>query len=538
MRAVERVSPPATVFRGGRVRTMTDAGTAEVVVVRGDRIEAVGERALADPYLAETDTTVVDLGGRTLLPGFIDAHCHLSIAALQPDWVDCGTVADDAALATALRDRLADRPDARWARADRWDETTTGFRPTRAALDEATGDVPALVVHQTLHQAVVNSAALDVLGIGRRSGGDAADGVERDGTGEPTGLLVERAFGRAHSASMADVADPERWPELVAARGRELHRFGITAVHDAAVDPAAEAMYRTLASRGELPVSVLAFPHPDPFLSHDLGDRLDGPVTGDGDEWLRVGPVKLFADGGVAPAIDVHLDGHRVTVGALFDDLGEAMAAAVSRGFRVAVHAMGNAGIAAALDAFEAAARVRPDDDHRFRVEHAGLASAALARRVAELGAVGVVQPGFVEFVGRSTAGFTPDDATWLPFATLAEAGVVIAGSSDDPCGPADPLQCAGLGRRRTTSSGLAIAPGESVPVDDWLRAYTAGAAFAGGQEGERGSLRPGLRADLVVLSPTGSRDEPYRVDQTWIAGRPVFDRGEEPATDRPIPGA
>jgi hypothetical protein len=516
-----------TVFRGGPVLTMTDGGgPCDVVVVEAGRIVEVGGRELADAVLSRaTDATVVELEGRTLAPGFIDAHCHLSIAALEPEWVDCTDVVEADLLVERLRRQLQDRPGLTWARADRWDETVTGFGPDRAMLDAAAGDTPAIVVHQTFHQGVVNSAGLDALGIGRRTGvggGADEDGIERDPRGEPTGLLIERAFGRAHTASMAPYTDPDRWPGHVADRARLLLRHGVTAVHDAAVDPPAEAMYRSMAAAGTLPLSVLMLPHPSPFLSNTFGDRLDGPPTADGDEWLRVGPLKLFADGGVAPAIDVHLDGHHIELGRLFDDLHDAVAVAVDRGFRVAVHAMGNAGIAATLDAFEAAARRRPTADHRFRLEHAGLASCALARRAAAIGAVGVVQPGFVDHVGRSTAGFEPDDATWLPFATLADAGVVLAGSSDDPCGPNAPLHCAALGRSRQTGAGLSIAPSESVPFEDWLRAYTAGAAHAGGQEDERGSIRPGLRADLVVLEPTASSDEPFRVSETWVAGERV----------------
>jgi len=520
---------PLTVFRGGPILTMGPSGTAESLVVRGDRVEAVGERALGDAAAA-AGASVVELDGRTVVPGFIDAHCHLSVTALEAEWLDCTTIADDAALAGGLRHLADARPQVDWVRACRWDEST-GIRPTRSLLDDAVGDRPAIVVHHTFHQAVVNSAALDRLGIGRNTvdntgvtpGGMDIEDIERTGSGEPTGLLLERAFGQAHAESVRAFSDPERFEELLIARGLALHRHGITAVHDAAVDATSEVRYRALAARGDLPVSVLMMPAATPFLSNDLGDRLDGPVTGEGDEWLRVGPVKCFADGGVAPAIDVHHHGHHVAFGRRFDDLADAVLAATERDFRVAVHAMGNAGVASALDAFTAAARRHPGGDHRFRLEHAGMASSALARRAAGIGAVGVVQPGFVEHVGRSTAGFEPDDATWLPFATLAEAGVTIAGSSDDPCGPIDPIRCAWLGAQRRTSDGIPVTPAEAVPVDDWLRAYTAGAAHAGGQEHERGSLRPGLRADLVILSPTNTGPAPFRIAATWVGGRRVY---------------
>jgi predicted amidohydrolase YtcJ len=143
--------------------------------------------------------------------------------------------------------------------------------------------------------------------------------------------------------------------------------------------------------------------------------------------------------------------------------------------------------------------------------------------RLAELGGVAVVQPGFVEHVGIQSEGVRFDDHHWLAFAGLAEAGVTLAGSSDDPCAPAAPLWGAALGASRTTSTGIRFEPDQAVSVDDWLEAYTAGAAYAGGQEDERGRLTPGLRADLVVLDLDA---DPMQVVETWVAGERVHTRG------------
>ena len=131
------------------------------------------------------------------------------------------------------------------------------------------------------------------------------------------------------------------------ARACELLRDGITAVHDAACEPAAEDLYRQMARAGRLPISVLAMPHPAAILRNDLGARLDGPPTGEGDEQLRVGAAKLFADGGIAIALDTAVHGHPLRFGILMDDLERCTLAAAERGFRVAVHAIGNAGVPA-----------------------------------------------------------------------------------------------------------------------------------------------------------------------------------------------
>jgi predicted amidohydrolase YtcJ len=492
---------------------------AEAVVVDRGRIAAVGA---ADLLAAWPDANRVDLAGHTLVPGFIDAHNHLSVAALQPCWGDVSGVDGPDALATAVHSQVAAEPDASWVRLYGWNESGHGYTPTRADLDATGVEHPIVVTHYSLHQCVVNSAALVQLQIGQSTADPSGGEIVRGADGEPTGLLVERAWSDAHARSLEAYADPDRWAEHIAARAQTLLRDGITAVHDAACAPDAEALYATMARSGTLPISVLAMPHSSAILRNDLGARLDGPVTGEGDEWLRVGPVKLFADGGIAIALDTSVGGHRIRYGLLMDDLESCAVAAATRGHRIAVHAIGNLGVEASIGAFTEVRRRVGDGDHRFRIEHAGVTGADQWRRLAELGTVAVVQPGFVEHVGIQSQGVRFDEHHWLAFAGLAEAGVPLAGSSDDPCAPAAPLWGAALGASRTTTTGIRFEPDQAVSLDDWLEAYTVGAAHAGGQEGERGRLAPGLRADLVVLDLAS---EPPAVVETWVEGRRVHAR-------------
>jgi predicted amidohydrolase YtcJ len=501
-------------FTGGRVLTMDPAQAGSVVVVDGDRIVAVGGR---DLVAAHPDVDVVDLAGAILVPGFIDAHNHLSVAALHPRWRDVAGITDRDLLVEAIRIQDSAEPETAWIRLQGLDAFAVPV--TRHDLDAAGVDRPVIIADSTLHQCVVSSAALDVLGIGRDTADPPGGEIARDEAGDPTGLLIERAWSAAHARSMRDYADPEHWPLHIATRARTLIAEGITCVHDAACSGAAEATYRAMARAGTLPVGVLGLPHPAELLMNDVGSRLDGAPTGDGDEWFRVGPAKLFADGGVAIALDATVGGHRVQMGMLFDDLGEHAHRAVDRGFRIAIHAMGNAGVQAMIDVCTDVDRRHPDDDHRFRVEHAGVTGAEQWRRLAALDAVAVVQPGFVEHVGTSAAGLRFDDHHWLAFAGLAEAGVTLAGSSDDPCAPSPPLWGAARGLTRRTSGGIEFEPEQSLPFEEWLTAYTRGAAFAGGQEHERGSLTPGKRADLVVLDRA---DAGAVVLETWIGGTRV----------------
>lgn len=520
-------SPATVALRGGRILSMDPLRPApEVVLLAGDRILAVGERALLD---AHPGARVVDLGGRWLLPGFIDAHNHLSIAALHPLWADLAGARDLGEVGRRLREQAAREPAARWVRGVNWNEAEHGLTLERADLDALGLDRPVIVAHVTLHQCVVSSLGLDELGIGRATPSPEGGEIVRGADGAPSGLLVERAWSRAHALSTAAYRDPERRADLVAARAAHLLRDGITCVHDAACPPSGETTYAALARAGRLPISVLAMPHPEALLGPPEHARLDGPPTGAGDERLRTGAIKVFADGGVAPAIDVCLGGMPLAYGTRMPAVAEGVRAALERGFGVAVHAIGNAGLALALDAFRSceSLRGRAPAAARLRVEHAMLASPAQLAEMAALDVVAVVQPGFVATIGDAVRGVDFDDACWLPFGSLVRAGVRIAASSDDPCAFHEPLLTAARGATRRCPSGELVGPDEALPYEEWLRAYTAGAAYAGGQEDERGSLSPGKRADLVVLDGELDPEHPPRVVETWVGGTPAYRAGE-----------
>ena len=515
------IPPTPLAFVGGRILSMDPrCPDPEVVVVQQGRIAAVGSRDLLAAY---SDVTILDLEGRALLPGFIDAHNHLCIAALHPVWADLSQVSSEEELRDALAEQASREPDARWIRGVGWNETTTGLQPNRALLDQFGFDRPVIVAHYSLHQCVVSSSGLDELGIGRTATDPPGGTIERDEQGRATGLLIERAWSEAHARSLADYTEMDRWAELVARRARVLLSDGITCVHDAACPPSAEDLYFAMARDRTLPLSVLTLPHPEALLMPLSAARLDGPASGEGDEWVRVGPIKLFADGGVTPAIETSVAGQRFSVGSCFADLEDGVLLAHSRGFRVAVHAIGNLGLAAALDAFARAARARSTLDPRFRVEHASLASTEQIRTMAELGVVGVVQPGFLHHMGQAIEQVSFDGDTWMPFGDMARAGVALAASSDDPCTFHEPLRTSSHGATRITGSGGVLDPEQSIDYVEWLRAYTSGAAWAGGQEEERGSLTPGKRADLVLLEGELDPTEPPLVSETWVAGERVY---------------
>jgi hypothetical protein len=512
---------PVTIFSGGPILTMDGAHSdPDLVVIEDDRIVAVGDTGLAPRY---PDALIVNLEGRTLAPGFIDAHNHLCIAALHPRWADLGDARTPDVLRAALKAQADAEPDAAWVRGVGWSDIEDGFTPTRQDLDALALDRPVIAVHYSYHQCVVSSAGLDALGLSELSQDPPGGSLGRTDSGALNGVLYERAFSDAHERSMAAYRDPDRWGDNIVAAANGLLREGIVSVHDAACPPSAERVYRTLAREGRLPISVVLMPHGEALLGPLDAERLQGPPTGDGDKRLRVGPVKLFADGGVLPAIGGHIKGHPISLGLVFEGLEAEVRSVVEHGFGIAVHAIGNRGAEATLEAFAAAGRLRPDDEVLFRIEHATLLSRDQPRRMAELGAIAVVQPGFLHHMGGAVDGFQLDESDWMPFGDLAAAGVVIAGSSDAPCAFHEPLLTSARGVTRITSKGTLLDASQSLPYDDWLRAYTVDAARAGGQENDRGQLKPGLQADLVVLEGTLDPLRPPAVSETWVAGRRVF---------------
>ena len=232
-----------------------------VVIVADGRIEAVGDHGLLDgPGHVET----VDLRGRLLLPGFVDAHHHLSIAALEPVWADLTGVDDLERAAALLAGAAARTPGATWVRGCNWSEDA--LRLTLQDLDAMAFDRPAIVACTSLHRCVVSSRGLDELGIGAATEDPPGGRIHRDRSGRLTGLLIETAWSHPRPVRRGDdrpgpVCRPHR------GAGAVLLSYGITAVHDTAMSPRAEAAYRLLAAQGRLPVSVLGFPHARPSCS-------------------------------------------------------------------------------------------------------------------------------------------------------------------------------------------------------------------------------------------------------------------------------
>ncbi|HMK48163.1 MAG TPA: amidohydrolase [Methanocella sp.] len=519
---------PVIVFTNGRIITMDPMrGRAEAIVVEDGHITAVGDGSIAKAY---GDAEIVDLQGRTLLPAFIDPHNHLSFGCFTPGWAKLDGLPNRTAVLGAIQEHAKVHPDKGWIIGFPWiDAETGGVTLTRADLDEACPDRPVLLIHGTFHKAVANSEALRLAGVDRYYHNTRNGKALRDVTGEPTGVLLETAMAPAFKLAMAPTT--AEYADLIEARAREFLAYGITAVGDPGVTSAAEEAYRYLHSRSRLPVSVLMMPHGETLLDNQLGSRLDGPVTGTGDTLLRVGPVKLFADGGVqsTAAFAGVIMGTRQTLGLPRDDFEAELIRATERRFRVCAHSLGNGSTEALITAFEKAAQRAPAGfELRPRIDHLFLTSEEQIRRFAALGGCAAVQPHFVTRSARLIQ--VPFEGfQWFAFDTMAKEGMVVATGSDNPCFGSDfaiqPLKCAALGASLSGGPGNVLVAEDASPFEQWLWMYTAGAAYVSGLEHERGMLKPGMVADLVVLDGVFEPKNPPAVAETWKAGARVYQR-------------
>lgn len=539
--AIERKAPADVVYTGGRVLVADGSRTVPSAVwTHGDRIAGNGptEAMLA---AAGPRATVLDLAGATVLPGLIDAHAHPSQLAYFLSGADCSQpVAPDI---PAIQDRLARVGPG----ADGW-VTGSGFAeyklaerrwPTRRDLDAAVPDRPCVLYQVSLHACVVNSAALAALGLDDDAPDPEGGRLGRDAEGGLDGSLFEQPMFELSTVNQARwfaaLDDAER---IAAAERAALHlaALGITACTDAAIDATGLDLFRRAEASGRLPIRITAMPW--------LGDAAwvlgTGLTMGEGSDRLRIGAVKLFADGGMSSrtaAVEGPYANPAGGTGILLQEPAELASMArrcAAAGFAVGIHAQGDRGIRAALDALEPLS----GGGHplRNRIEHGGLFTAPLRRRAGRAGIHVVSQPAFLSVLGDGfLEAFGPERSRDLyPFASLRDEGVLVAGSSDAPVATAAPLVGIRDAMLRRTEAGIEVAPAERLTAAEALAMYTTRAAFVDGREHELGRLAVGHLADLTMVDSDPLSIEPaaiaaIRILRTVVSGRTVFEATTAP---------
>jgi len=474
------------ILENGIVRTMDPSlPTARALAVAGDRVAggvATHETALPTP-------DVVDLGGRCVLPGFTDSHVHFPTWSLSQHDVK---LEGGAGRAEALERILAHPRHGSWIRGTGWRSADWDEQPTTEALDEVTGDTPALLWSKDYHSAWLNSAAL-----ARADGELEVKGgvVERDDAGSPTGVLREESAWqfRARFAMPSENEFVEATREglrIAASRG-------VVAIHDKDGWLGAPGIFQRVAAQDGLTLRVWqSVPYERLPELGALGVR-----SGIGDDFLRIGYLKAFMDGTLGSQTAWMLDGSGVVITS-GEELADVIREGARLGWPVGVHAIGDRANREALDAFESTRDVWAPLGLRHRIEHAQCLAPTDLRRFAELGVACSVQFSHAPSDRDLAERFWPDQVDGAySFRSLLASGAQLANGSDAPVEELDPLAGIRAGVLRTIDERPAWRPEECLSIEDAVVASTVTPAWLSGDERRRGRLLPGYFADLVVLS-------------------------------------
>lgn len=498
-----------------------DTSSGRILAVgTNDEVRRIGNHA----------TELVDLRGKAVLPGFIDAHIHLLSTAYRSHHIDAVACVNEGEAAELVRQRAATTPPGQWILGGRWyKDIWPGQQfPTKASLDDAAPQHPVALWSKDGHLLWVNSLALQRAGI-RAETPDPADGaILRDATGEPTGVLQEYAATDLVN-KVIDKSDPVLTRHLVQQTLQDVLRAGITSIQNIEGRDAL-TLLQQLHEENQLGVRVQM------ILPRRMLSELDslGLRAGFGDEMLRLGGIKIFADGTLGSQTAAMLQGfednpqNRGLLTLPEADMMQTVSTAAELGMSVAIHAIGDRAVRVALNSIERAQQRLADANMqatmarlRYRVEHAQLVAPEDLERMRRLGVVASVQP-FHAVADRDMA-----ERYWgqrykraYAYRTMQIMGIPLALGSDAPVETFDPLRILYAAIQRNdpaTPERTPWLPEQALPVVQALWAYTLGAAYAGGEEHDKGSLTVGKLGDAVVLHEDLLAIEPEKMRENGV---------------------
>lgn len=521
------------------------------VGVSNGRIISLGDDIDESKFAA-----VIDLGGETVLPGFYDAHCHLTLIGESKSQVDLSPqkVRTTADLLAAIDQATRGSESGKWVVGSGYDQNHIGDHPTAEQIDSVSNGHPVYLIHKSRHLGVGNSKAFELAGYaGRLEVPDTAGGrVLRDVDGRAVGLLEQTAKSIIMDAipkpSLDDVAD------YISFGSDEVLQYGITSITEPGVGAPGDlgltkldiAAFQLARDTGRLKVRATVMPYLKalgPIGQNECGVQPYGlglgVRTGLGDDSLSIGAVKVFSDGsliGRTAYMCCDYAGSPGQRGALQfsqHDLRERLIGAHVAGWQIAAHAVGDAAVDVVLDIIEAAQRQYPRPDARHRIEHLSIASDEQIQRIQKLGIVVVPQGRFIHELGDGVIAALGQERAKLAYRirSLQEAGIVWAGSSDAPVVNSNPILNIHSLVNRRTAAGAILSPDESITVEKAVMAYTMGSAYASHQEKLRGSIAVGKVADFAVLSNDifaveAKKIEQIQVIKTIVGGKIAYSRG------------
>jgi len=538
------VSPPELVLIKGKILTMDPGSTvAEALAIRDGKILAVGSNA-AIKLLEGPQTQVINLSGKTVVPGMIDTHAHFKAAGLAEYVVNMSRAKSVADALDALKSFAATKKPGEWIIGGAWHPPSQLAEKrylTRQEIDSVAPNNP-VYLRTVGHFSMANTLALQKAGVDKGTPNPSGGSFERDAAGELTGVLVETAIDRVEKAVPAWSEDDEI-RQFRLAEGA-LNSFGITSVVEGATEARDVRTLQKLALSGDASVRVGVMYRPEPpaeMSAWEVTMSSNGASSGFGDDWLKFAGIKIFYDGGMtlktALTRDVYPDSHDDYHG-IAQQTPERLKQLVSicnrYNWRVGVHVVGDLGIDQVLDAFEAADREKPIRDRRFILIHASLIRPEQMERAKKLGVRIDFQNVFMwdkaatveRFLGKATADRAVPTKTLIEKMSLDNLGA----GTDFPVNPINPFLNMYIMVTRKDPNGKIYGASEAITREQALRLYTSAASRYMFEEQRKGSLEPGKLADLVVLSAdfmTVPEDEikDIKVEKTLVGGKVVFNR-------------
>ncbi|MDH3272661.1 MAG: amidohydrolase [Gemmatimonadota bacterium] len=524
-----RLTADLIVVNGNVLTQDDDAPNAEAFAIRDGQFIAVGSNADVRS-LATLDSQVIDAGGGTVLPGFIDAHSHPSGAglnALKNVNTNLGSIAR---IQDALRERALVTPPGEWIVGYMYDDTKQeeGRPVNRRDLDAVSTEHPIVVGHRGGHTGVYNSKAFDVAGVTVNTPDPFGGHFYRE-NGELTGKVAERARGVFDVPSTSTREERARGIAVIC---REMNATGLTSVHQTGTSQADYMAYQDAYSAGDLTFRMYALARGGTWPAlMDAGIR-----TGFGDAMLKVGAVKFGADGSASErtmAMSTPYAGRPDDFGILTmtqEEIHEVVEEAHRAGWQVGIHANGDIAIDMVLNAYERVQELWPRPDPRHRIEHCSLVNPSLLERIRAAGVVPTPFYTYAHYHGEKWIEYGEEKMEWM-FAhkSFLDYGIMVAPASDHSPGPYEPLMAIQSMVTRKDYSGRVWGPSQRITLDQALKVCTVHGAYASHEERVKGSITAGKLADFVILEQSPYDVDPDRIKEirvvrTVVGGRTVFE--------------
>ncbi len=532
---------PDMIIKNAVVRSVNSHDDVlEAFAVKDGKFAAVGSNSDV-MNLDAPGVRIIDAGGRAVLPGFNDAHCHLlSLRGKQLLQADCGPdkVKNIADIISVLRKRAEHTHAGDWVLGGSYDYSKLEEKrhPTASELDQVSDRHPVHLRSQTCHCGVVNSAGLKIAGINNDTANPPGGEFVRDKNGKLTGLCLEEAHfqfvtGMGMEGSFVPAYSVNQLVEAVGIACRESASFGITSVGDGLVGPPEIEAYQAALESGNLSCRV----YMNVLDTYFERMKALGVKTGFGNEMLRFGAVKSFVDGAIAAHTawlsEPYTDrpGYFGIPTKTADETESFVMDAHLNGCQVEIHANGDLAIDMVLTAVEKAQKQNPWKLLRHRIAHCTVINDQLLRRIKDTGVIPLPFTTYVWEHGEKMSAYGARIENMFAHRSFLDSGIPVAASSDNPCGMQDVMTAIQAMVTRISSGGLNIGPGQRITAEQAVRIYTMGGAYATKEEDIKGSIEAGKLADFVILDRDPVTSDPFgireiKIFETWLEGRKIFE--------------